>query len=146
MPMRRGQTVQLPLRGVQARRALQRLADENRELSGVILDFGTRVLNLDGVGIRERTLTYDIQFVFRKSFATFVTPSYRGTINARNSIPGVLSVQVHGVSLDQFAELDDDLSPWSIGKGLHVVRVRNHRHIESAFRVIEAAYEWAASG
>lgn len=146
MPMRRGQTVQPTLHGDEALAAFQRLAVENPELSDVILELGTRILDLDGVGIRDRTLTYDISFVFRKAFASFVTPSYQGTINARNSIPSVLSIQVHGVTPEQFAEIDDDLTPWSSGKGLHVVRVRNQRQVQAAFHIIEAAYEWAASG
>lgn len=145
MPMRRGQTVQRQLRGAEAFAAFQRLADENQDLSHIILELGARILNLDGVGIRDRTLTYDISFVFRKAFASFVTPSYQGTINARNSIPGVLSVQVHGVAPEQFAEVVDDLTPWSSGKGLHVVRITNQRQVNAAFHVIEAAYEWAAN-
>ena len=146
MPMRRGQTVQRPLHGVQARRALRRLADENRELSDVIIELGNRVLELDGVGLRDRTLTYDVAFVFRKAFATFVTPSYQGSINARNSISGVVSVQVHGVSPEEFAQVEDDLSPWSNGKGLHVIRVRNLGDFETAFRAVQVAYDWATSG
>ena len=146
MPMRRGQTVQRPLQGTEALGVLQRLADENPDMSDVVLELGARILELDDVGLRDRTLTYDVAFVFRKAFATFVTPSYQGSINARNSISGLVSVQVHGVSPEQFAQVEDDLSPWSNGKGLHVIRVRNQGDVESAFRVIQVAYDWAASG
>lgn len=68
--------------------AIARLADENRNLHEVIIDLGQRVLNLPGVGLRQRTPTYDIAFVRprtariprsrRKAFATFITPTHQG--------------------------------------------------------------------
>ena len=68
--------------------AIARLADENRNLHEVIVGLGQRILNIPGVGLRQRTRTYDIAFVRprspripgsrSKAFATFITPSHQG--------------------------------------------------------------------
>ena len=69
--------------------AIARLANENPNLHEVITDLGHRILNLPGVGLRQRTRTYDIAFVRprspriprsrSKAFATFIAPSHQGT-------------------------------------------------------------------
>ena len=146
MPMRRGQTVQPVIYGAAARRVLQRHADENPEIHDLIVEAGEGMLDLEGVGLRDSTSTYDVSFVMNKAFATFVTPSYEGSANRRNREDGVLSIQVHGLVDEQIAETEEDLSAWSSNRDLRVVKVRNLGDVGSALRVASVAYDWAAGG
>lgn len=67
MPMRPGQRVRECIDGDGAIDALTQLANRNPPISTIIDDLGRRVLNLPGVCLRNRTRTYALAFVRRRS-------------------------------------------------------------------------------
>ena len=125
---------------------LQRHADENPRIHDLIIEVGGRILELEGVGLRDSTRTYDVSFVSNKAFATFITPSYAGSANQRNREDGVLTIQVHGVTEEHLDESEEDLSVWSSYRDLRVLKVRNLGQLEPALRVVSTAHDWAARG
>lgn len=153
MPSRKGQRPKPVLTGVEAIAALEHLATENPELAPAINELGQRILELpEVVGLRwdRESITYNVAFVSargrRRAFATFTTPSYRGTWK-QNEVPlmGTLLVEVRVNPTNAITDDSNWLQPKQFsdqgGGGWHNGYIHaGSRELEDAFNVIEQAY------
>ena len=152
MPSRKGQRPKAVLGGADAIAALEHLVSKNPELATVINKLGRRILELpEVVGLRwdRESVTYDVAFVSargrRRAFATFTTPSYRGTWTPAPPAGTLyVGVRVH------LANYVGDESNWlqerqfknQGGGGWHDGYVHaDGREMETAFTDIEQAYD-----
>lgn len=153
MPSRKGRRAKPILTGVEAIAALEHLAAGNPDLATVINELGRRILDLPGVqGLRDGRdgETYDVSFVSAKrtpgAFATFTTPSYRGTWKRNEApSPGALLVEVRVNPVSSITDNSHWLRPKQFaaqgGGGWHNGYVNaGGREMDTAFRVIEQAY------
>ena len=143
MPRARGQRNRQVFFGEDANEIMRRLADDNFALSDAILEIGRITLGFSGVGVREdRQRTFDIAFVRRKVFATLVAPTHQGSHQGTNIDGLALTIQLHGLSREDFPHLEPDGSIYD--KGMLRIRVRGMEDVGLAIPALRASYLWAS--
>ncbi len=141
MPMRKTQRVQAVRYGANAVAVIERLAKnkENIDVADVIRDLGRKILSLDGVGLRGPIKTYDIAFVGRKAFASFIAPSHQGkwTPSSPNILRVGVLIPIGGIqdSRGVLRARDFDRQGW------HDVYVdRDRSNVDIAFHIVMQAH------